>query len=273
MCSACSAPRSGAPRSSAWRASRNSRPRSRSGRRALADWRKRCPRSCRPPKSGQRIEDRLPAALERAGASAPASGRASPSGGPSPLPRRGSLLRAWPGSSILREFPRLGRRSSRRSMSNRDSRDFFAAANPADGTVTVVPAALLDRRPAAILRALGHPARRQAAFAWPGRSQASGEGGGAAGAAAACQRRFDARDLPRAGWRLADRPADRPGDRQRQARELVVAPSAAFASAPLDGEGGDRLCRDPGGVMRAVEASVAIPRPTSPRGGGMRLLR
>ena len=49
---------------------------------------------------------------------------------------------------------------------------FLAAANPADGTVTVVPAALLTGAVAAILRALGHSARRQAAFAWPGRSQA-----------------------------------------------------------------------------------------------------
>ena len=51
-------------------ASPNSRRRSRSGRRALADWRKRFPRSCRQPKSGGG-EDRLSASLaprrERAG--------------------------------------------------------------------------------------------------------------------------------------------------------------------------------------------------------------
>ena len=66
------------------------------------------------------------------------------------------------------------------------------------------------RRATAILRALGHSARRQAAFAWPCRSQASGEGGGAAGASAACQRQFDARDFassPSAARQPASRPA------------------------------------------------------------------
>ena len=101
---------------------------------------------------------------------------------------------------------------------------FLAAANPADGTVTVVPAALLTGAvqqsyelwvipPGGKPHSLGlvDPKRSVKVVVPPELlPHVSAE--------------FDARDFDRARRRLADRPADRPSDRQRQAREPVGNP-------------------------------------------------
>ena len=129
-----------------------------------------CPRWRRPPKSGRGIEAQVAAHAsrdERAGLwKSLAFWRTFA------IASAALAAASIAGLSIWRDCPRLGRRCLQRSMRNRGSRDFVAAANPADGSLTIVPAALLTGEAAAILRAVGDSARRQAALAWPGRSQA-----------------------------------------------------------------------------------------------------
>ena len=121
---------------------------------------------------------------------------------------------------------------------------FLAAANPADGTVTVVPAALLTG------------ALQQSYELWVIPPGGKPHSLGLVDPKRPVKVVVPPELLPhvsadstlaishRARRRLADRPADRPGHRQRQARELVVTAVGVAFSLPLMGGWRARLCRD-----------------------------
>jgi anti-sigma-K factor RskA len=104
------------------------------------------------------------------------------------------------GLIYLTQIPSLGPPLLARLDEQSGQPGFLAAANPADGSVTVVPAALLTRE-------------QQRSY--------ERKGDGATRAPAASHRRFHASDFARTTRRLSDGPADRSSDRQRQARKPV----------------------------------------------------